>query len=73
MTPKKEYLELPDKVLLATILERLDNHITRFDKHVEDDKDVAVRLGVLENRLWQYTAICSVIGFVVGKFSVKWF
>lgn len=73
MTPKKEYLELSDKVLLATILERLDNLVTRFDKHVDDDKEIANRLGTLENRLWQYTAICSVIGFVIGKFSIKWF
>lgn len=73
MTPKKEYLELPDKVLLATILERLDNHITRLDKHVEDDKQIAIRLGDLENRFWKYMAMCSCLAFVVGKLSIKWF
>lgn len=70
---QKNYLNLPDKVLLATVLERLDNLVDHFEKHVDDDKEIAIRVGILENRLWQYTAICSVIGFIVGKFSMKWF
>lgn len=70
---QKNYLNLPDKVLLATVLERLDNLVDHFERHVDDDKAIVVRVGILENRLWQYTAICSVIGFIFGKFSVKWF
>ena len=79
MTDKK-YLELSDKVLLATMLERMDNLIDRFDDHLVDDKEIANNVHTLitkearlDSRIILLSTLCTTAGFIVGKLPIKWF
>ena len=78
MTDKK-YLDLPDKVLLATILERLDNLVVHFEKHQDDDVKVSERVRILEtkearldSRIILLSGCCTAIGFIAGKLPIHW-
>lgn len=70
MTPKKNYLDLPDKVLLATIVERLDNLI---------DLDLPKRVNRLENYKSMIWGICigagscgGLVGFIISNAAKVW-
>ncbi len=48
---RKDYIELSAiKVHLATVIERLDNVITHFERHQMDDVKVADRVSEIEKR-----------------------